>query len=84
MFLVGSKNPHFVFGSTVFVMSGLTWTSKYAPKGALQCNFASSLCLDSISLGLYFSEMPDFSGKEFIHIMQKCISLIIMSFGSSL
>ena len=85
MFPVGPRQiAHPVLGSIVFVMSGSTWISQYAPKGTLQCSFASSLCLETISLGLHFSEMPDFTGKEFIHMTQKCISSIIMIFGSIL
>ena len=30
-----------------------------------------SMCLETISLGLHFSEIPDFTGKEFIHITKK-------------
>ncbi len=85
MFPVGPRHiPHFILSSIVFVMSGSTWTSQYVPKGTLQCIFASNLCLDTISLGLHFSEIPDFTGKEFIHITQKCMSSTITSFDNSL
>jgi hypothetical protein len=81
-FPVGPRHiPHHVLGSIVFVISGSVCTSQYAPKGVLQCSFASSLCLDTSSLGLYFSDTPNFTGKEFIHITQKCVSLMMISFG---
>jgi hypothetical protein len=85
MFPVGPRLiAHLVLNSIVFVMLGSTWTSQYAPKGTLQCSFASSLFLDNISLGLHFYEMPDFTGNEFIHITQKFMSSIIISFGNIL
>jgi hypothetical protein len=84
-FSVGSRHiPHLVLGSMVFVMSGSAYTSQYAPKGVLQCSFALSLCLDTSSLGCYFSDTPDFTGNEFIHITQKCSSLMMTSFGNIL
>ena len=74
----------FVLGSSVFVMSGSICISQYDPNGALQCNLASSLVRDTNSRGLHFSEMPDFTGNEFIHITQKCSNSITITFGSFL
>jgi hypothetical protein len=74
----------------VFVMSGSICTSQYAPKGVLQCSFALSLCLDTSSLGLYFSYTPDFTGKEFIRnsnsirVNNFAIHTIILYFTASM